>query len=118
MGMKRKMKLGPWFDRPLRQLRRLKILRGHWYDPFGYATLRREERRLIAWYRGTVTTLVSHLDPGNHALAVVIANAPEAIRGYEVIKLQRVAETRELVAQHLSRFTPTPDAEAVGSRPS
>ena len=117
MGLKRKLKLGPWFDRPMRQLRRLKTLRGRWCDPFGYAALRREERQLVAWYRDTVTTLLSQLDPGNHALAVVIANAPEAIRGYEDIKLQRVAETRELVAQHLSRFAPTPDAEAVGAPP-
>ena len=98
----------------VRQLRRLKTLRGRWFDPFGYASLRREERRLIAWYRDTVTALLSQLDPGNHALAVVIANAPEAIRGYEDIKLQRVAETRELVAQHLSRFARTPEAESVG----
>jgi len=35
---------------------------------------------------------------------VVIANAPDTIRGYEEIKLHRIAETRELVAQHLSRF--------------
>ena len=115
MGLKRKLKLGPWFNRPLRQLRRLKSLRGRWCDPFGYAKLRREERRLITWYRETITSLLSRLDPGNHALAVVIANAPEAVRGYEDIKLQRLAETKELVAQHLSRFAQTPDAEAVGS---
>jgi indolepyruvate ferredoxin oxidoreductase len=118
MGLKRKLKLGPWFSRPLRQLRRLKSLRGRWCDPFGYAKLRREERRLITWYRETITSLLSRLDPGNHALAVVIANAPEAVRGYEDIKLQRLAETKELVAQHLSRFAQTPDAEAVGSPPA
>ena len=118
MGLKRKLKLGPWFNRPLRQLRRLKSLRGRWCDPFGYAKLRREERRLITWYHETITSLLSRLDPGNHALAVVIANAPEAVRGYEDIKLRRLAETKELVAQHLSRFAPTPDAEAVGSPPA
>ena len=62
-----------------------------------------------------ITLLLSQLDSGNHALAVVIANAPEAIRGYEDIKLQRLTETKELVAQHLGRFAPTRDAEAVGS---
>ena len=87
-------------------------------DPFGYATVRREERRLVAWYRETVISLLSQFGLGNHALAVVIANAPEAIPGYEDIKLQRLTETRELVAQHLSRFAPTPDAEAVGSLPA
>ena len=117
MGLKGKLKLGPWFDMPMRQLRRLKRLRGRWCDPFGYATMRREERRLITWYRETINSLLSQIDSGNHALAVVIANAPEAIRGYEDIKMQRLAETKELVAQHLNRFAPTPDAEAVGSSP-
>ena len=115
LGLKRKLKLGPWFDRPMRLLRRFKTLRGRWCEPFGYAALRREERQLITWYRDTVTSLLSQLDPGNHALAVVIANAPEAIRGYEHIKLQRVSETRELVAQHLGRFAPTPEVEEVGA---
>ena len=72
---------------------------------FGYAKVRRVERQLIPWYRQTITQVLAHLDDSNHALAVVIANAPDAIRGYEDIKLRRLAETQELVAQHLARFT-------------
>ena len=49
--------------------------------------------------------VLAHLDDSNYALAVVIANAPDAIRGYEEIKLRRLTETQELVAQHLARFT-------------
>ena len=66
--------------------------------------MRRQERQLIAWYRHTIEQLLPLLDDSNHALAVVIANAPDTIRGYEEIKLRRIAETKELVAQHLSRF--------------
>jgi len=105
MGLQRKLKLGPWFTKPLRLLRRLKTLRGRRWDPFGYAKVRRAERQLIPWYRQTITQVLAHLDDSNHALAVVIANAPDAIRGYEDIKLRRLAETQELVAQHLARFT-------------
>jgi indolepyruvate ferredoxin oxidoreductase len=105
MGLQRKLKLGPWFTPPLRLLRRLKRLRGHRWDPFGYAKVRRMERQLIPWYRQTISQVLAHLDDSNHALAVVIANAPDAIRGYEEIKLRRLAETQELVAQHLARFT-------------
>jgi indolepyruvate ferredoxin oxidoreductase len=67
--------------------------------------VRREERQLIAWYRDTLTQVLTHLQPNNHALAVAIANAPDVIRGYEDIKLRHVAETKEFVAQHLARFT-------------
>jgi len=105
MGLQRKLKLGPWFTKPLRVLRHLKTLRGRYWDPFGYAKVRRAERQLIPWYRQTITQVLAHLDDSNHALAVVIANAPDAIRGYEDIKLRRLAETQELVAQHLARFT-------------
>lgn len=106
-GLQHKLRLGAWFTRPLRWLRALKSLRGSKLDVFGYAQVRREERQLIAWYRDVITQVLAHLTPGKHALAVVIANAPDAIRGYEEIKLQRVRETRELVAQHLARFTTT-----------
>jgi indolepyruvate ferredoxin oxidoreductase len=104
LGLQRKLKLGPWFNTPLRLLRRLKTLRGRRYDLFGYARVRRAERQLITWYRQSITQVLAHLNDSNHALAVVIANAPEAIRGYEDIKLRRLAETKELVAQHLARF--------------
>jgi indolepyruvate ferredoxin oxidoreductase len=117
MGLQRKLKLGPWFTRPLRLLRRLKTLRGHRWDPFSYAKVRRAERQLIPWYRQTIAQVLVHLDDSNHALAVVIANAPEAIRGYEDIKLRRLVETQELVAQHLTRFTTsTPRGELATPR--
>jgi indolepyruvate ferredoxin oxidoreductase len=113
LGLQRKLKLGPWFERPLRLLRKLKTLRGGRLDIFGYAQVRREERQLIAWYRDTLTQVLTHLEPGNHALAVVIANAPDTIRGYEEIKLRHVAETKELVAQHLAHFTAAPQEKEV-----
>ena len=112
LGMQRKLTLGPWFNTPLRLLRALKILRGSVLDVFGYAQVRREEQQLIPWYRQTIEQLLSHLGEHNHALAVVIANAPDTIRGYEDIKLRRIAETKDLVAQHLARFTTPVRAEA------
>jgi len=117
LGLRRKLQLGPWFAKPLRLLRRMKTLRGTRWDPFGYAKVRREERQLSAWYRQTITQMLSHLNNSNHALAVVIANAPDAIRGYEDIKLRRVADTKELVSQHLARFTATTRVEVLTTPP-
>ena len=111
LGLQQKLRLGPWFTKPLRLLRRMKAWRGTPWDLFGYATVRREERQLITWYRQTVTQVLAHLNDSNHALAVVIANAPDAIRGYEDIKLRRLAETKALVAQHLARFTAATQGE-------
>jgi indolepyruvate ferredoxin oxidoreductase len=118
MGLKRKLKLGPWFDGPLRFLVKMKRLRGGVLDIFGYAHIRRQERQLITWYRQAIEALLPHLDDSNHALAVVIANAPDGIRGYEDIKLRRIAETKDLVAQHLRRFTSSTQAEALTILPN
>ena len=51
--MKRKLKLGRWFDAGLpRCWRAMQRLRGTPLDPFGRAEVRRVERALIGEYRG------------------------------------------------------------------
>jgi indolepyruvate ferredoxin oxidoreductase len=105
LGLQRKLTLGPWFSGPLRLLRAMKWLRGGYCDVFGYTPVRRAERQLITWYWLTMEQVIDHLDESNHALAVVIANAPDGIRGYEEIKLRRIRETQARVAQHLAHFT-------------
>ena len=54
LGMKRKIKLGRWFDLVYRLLRRLRFLRGSPFDLFGYDRVRRVERDLILQYRRLV----------------------------------------------------------------
>lgn len=117
MGMQRKLTLGPWFDGPLRLLLKMKKLRGGAFDIFGYAKLRRQERALIPWYRDTMEKVLLRLDDQNHALAVMIANAPDAIRGYEEIKLARMEETQEQVAQHLESFATSPSMATLPIHP-
>jgi indolepyruvate ferredoxin oxidoreductase len=117
MGMKRKLKLGPWFNVPLRWMAKAKKFRGGQYDIFGYAAIRQEERQLISWYRATIEWLLPRLNDQNHVLAIVIANAPESIRGYEEIKLARIAETKELVAKHLELFDTAVTSPSVDALP-
>jgi indolepyruvate ferredoxin oxidoreductase len=93
LGLRRKLRLGPWFAYGLRALRALRRLRGTPADPFGYAAVRREERRLVPWYRGLVSGALLGAD--GHATALELARLPEAIRGYEDIKLRSIAAARE-----------------------
>lgn len=118
MGMTRKLKLGPWFNGPLALLRKLKRLRGTPFDIFGYAKVRREERQLIAWYRETLEQVLIRLNAENHAVALLIANAPDAIRGYEDIKMVRVTETKETVGKHLERLTSAQMSDALSLHPT
>ena len=103
MGLNRKLELGPWFPTP--------VLRGPCdasnssgglpFDPFGYAHVRREEQRLVGWYRGLVETALETLHaPRSYPLkAVELATLPDAIRGYEEIKLRNIARARARAEQ-------------------
>jgi indolepyruvate ferredoxin oxidoreductase len=91
--MKTKLRLGEWFTPALRLLARLRVLRGTPLDFFGYAPIRREERRLIGWYRDAIEELLPALNHENHAVAVEIASLPDNIRGYESVKERFIGET-------------------------
>ena len=107
LGLKRKLRLGPWFRHALRALRALRRLRGTAYDPFGYAAIRREERRLVPWYRGLV---MEGLAAGGdaHATALELARLPDGIRGYEDIKLRSIAKVRGQALTLMSKDPATP----------
>lgn len=112
LGLRRKLVLGPWFRPVFRVLAAMRRLRGTRYDLFGYATVRRIERELIAEYRQVTGQLVAQLRPENHALAVEIAGLPDLIRGYEGVKLAAVARYRE----RLGELTALLEAEPLASR--
>ncbi|MEA2171280.1 MAG: indolepyruvate ferredoxin oxidoreductase, partial [Solirubrobacteraceae bacterium] len=99
MGLKRKLRFGPWIDPALRSLYRMRRLRGTSADPFGRAEVRRVERALIGEYEQLVQWALAHLTPATHALCVEVAGLPDMIRGYEDIKLDNVARYRERVAE-------------------
>jgi len=94
LGLERKLAFGPWFTPALRMLRALRRLRGTPLDVFGYAAVRREERRLIGWYRRLVEEGLAHLAPESYGFVVDLARLPDAIRGFEAIKLRNIAAAR------------------------
>jgi indolepyruvate ferredoxin oxidoreductase len=114
LGLKRKLRLGPWFTPVLAVLRRMKRLRGTPLDFFGYAAIRRRERALIGWYRETVQGLLPTLDHENHALAVAIADSPDDIRGYEEIKERNIRETQARVSELLARYRAPAQSRVAG----
>jgi indolepyruvate ferredoxin oxidoreductase len=97
MGMKKKIKLGKWFDGAFRMLYAMRGLRGGALDVFGRAEVRRVERALIGEYRALVEKALAGLSADSYARAVKLAALPDVIRGYEEIKLRNVAKFREQV---------------------
>jgi indolepyruvate ferredoxin oxidoreductase len=90
-GEARKMRFGPWMIHGFEALAALRFLRGSLFDPFGYSSERREERRLISEYEALCEELTAALAPGNHALALALAALPEKIRGYGHVKARAIA---------------------------
>jgi indolepyruvate ferredoxin oxidoreductase len=97
LGVKRKLKLGPWFESIFGVLAGMKWLRGTWIDPFGFAAVRRVERRLPGEYRALVESAVAGISPESYERAVKLAGLPDLIRGYEEIKLRNVQRFRDEV---------------------
>jgi indolepyruvate ferredoxin oxidoreductase len=104
-GMKRKMRLGPWFRPALVALASLRFVRGTALDPFGYMTVRRAERALAEWYRQLVAQVLPQLTLANWEAAVELLSLPDEIRGYEDIKLKGIAEAKAKVPGLLARLS-------------
>jgi indolepyruvate ferredoxin oxidoreductase len=95
LGMKKKIKIGKWFDAAFGVLYAMRGLRGTAFDPFGRAEVRRVERALIGEYRTLIEQALAGLSPESYEKAVKLAALPDVIRGYEDIKLRNVAKFRE-----------------------
>jgi indolepyruvate ferredoxin oxidoreductase len=113
MGFRRKLALGPWFRPVLRLLRGLRGVRGTRWDVFGYAAVRREERRLIAWYTVLVGAVLDHLQAATYPVILDIAKLPDGIRGYEEIKLGNVRQAKARAESLMARLR---EARAGGAR--
>src|SRR4051794_29051188 len=99
LGLKRKLKLGPWFLPAFRMLRGMRRLRGTKVDLFGLPEVRRVERALPAEYRALVQRSLERLTPVTHAKVAEIAGLPDVVRGYEDIKLANVERFRARAAE-------------------
>jgi indolepyruvate ferredoxin oxidoreductase len=97
MGLKKKIRLGTWFDPAFKLLYAMRGLRGGALDVFGRAEVRRVERALIDEYRALVEKAMAGLSPESYDRAVKLAALPDVVRGYEDIKLRNVGKFREQV---------------------
>ncbi|HWP12376.1 MAG TPA: DUF6537 domain-containing protein, partial [Ramlibacter sp.] len=104
-GEPAKRAFGPWLLPVLRQLSRLKMLRGTPLDVFGYTAERRMERALGADYARTVRAMVKDLRADNHALACEIANVPDGIRGFGPVKQRHAQAARERQLELMNQWS-------------
>jgi indolepyruvate ferredoxin oxidoreductase len=88
-------------------LKRGKRLRGTLLDPFGATEMRGLERDLIAEFEDVLTVLAATTTSERIDTAIAIAHLPDMVRGYEDLKLRRIAEYRQTLTEALAAFRPT-----------
>ena len=99
LGLTRKIRIGFWAWPLIRGLARLRFLRGTPFDPFGLAEVRRLERALPGEYEAAIERLLVDLDEERFEAAVTAAKLPDLVRGYESLKVERVAAFRAALAE-------------------
>ncbi len=111
MGLRKKIAIGTWATPLVRLLARLRGLRGTPFDVFGYAEVRRLERILPGEYEAVIDRVLALLTRENHASAIALAELPDRVRGYEQIKLARIAGYREAMARAESELRSSRSAD-------
>ena len=93
-GELQKQKFGPLMLTGFKLLKHLKVLRGTPLDIFGNTEEREMERALIGDYVASIDEVFANLNANNHALALEIANLPDAIKGFGHVKARNVVAVR------------------------
>ncbi|MGA1033812.1 MAG: indolepyruvate ferredoxin oxidoreductase family protein [Ilumatobacteraceae bacterium] len=106
MGVQRKLRFGPAWMPMFRVLRRARVLRGTPFDIFGFAAIRRDERRLPDEYRSLVAAVTDAIGTVSYERLVEIADLPDVVRGYETLKESRIEVFRTRAAAALSELRP------------
>ncbi|WP_051869461.1 DUF6537 domain-containing protein [Streptomyces resistomycificus] len=114
-GMKRKVALGSWFRPVLSLLRALRRVRGTRLDVFGLQHMRRIERELVDEYRESINAALGLLNEANLAEVHRLAELPDAVRGYEGVKLATVERYRADKARILRELQESADPESTGA---
>lgn len=91
-GRPMKCEFGPWLEKPMRVLARLKSLRGTPLDIFGYTAERKMERALIKQYEADMREVLPKLDDNTREAIVALANLPLQIRGFGPVKQENEAK--------------------------
>jgi indolepyruvate ferredoxin oxidoreductase len=105
-GRAKKRAFGAWIFPLLHLLAKAKFLRGTRFDPFGYTRERRTERELVTEYERCINSILTELSPATYDVAVALAEIPDMIRGYGVLKAQSIEQARARARELTSRDQP------------
>jgi indolepyruvate ferredoxin oxidoreductase len=105
-----KREFGAWVLHLFRILAAMRRLRGTWFDPFGWQTDRRLERRLIVSYEQDIDDILAGLTRQTLPLALDIASIPKMIRGFGPVKRASASKADERRTQAWENLRRVADA--------
>lgn len=103
-GRLTKRQLGPYMMWAFGMLAKMKFLRGTPIDIFNMTKHRKVERQLAVDYAKRMEEILENLNKENHSIAVQIANIPEEIRGYDVVKEHHLAKVNPRLNDLMNQF--------------
>ncbi|MBE9399408.1 indolepyruvate ferredoxin oxidoreductase family protein [Pontibacterium sp. N1Y112] len=103
-GRPKKMSFGPWMLKALGTVAKMRSLRGTKLDLFGYHPDRKLERQLRDEYETQISTLVARLNDRNYQASLKLAQVPDEIRGFGLVKEQAAKAAREQSEQLLAEI--------------
>ncbi len=104
-GMPVKRRFGAWILPLMAVLKHFRFLRGTPFDPFGHTHDRRLERQLIREYMAAIEQAAAMLTPESRPVALELANAADAIRGYGHVKDKAAGKARAIWSDCLRRLS-------------
>lgn len=114
LGLRRKIKVGLWAAPFVRLLAKGKWLRGTRLDPFRWAEVRKLEAVLAGEYRSLIEGGLVRANAKNLTALCEIAALPDSIRGYEDLKVERIASYRAKLADDWAAFESEADSIRLG----
>jgi indolepyruvate ferredoxin oxidoreductase len=103
-GRLQKMQLGPYMMQAFKMLAKMKFLRFSPLDIFNKTKHRKMERQLAVDYAKRMEEILEKLNKDNHSIAVQIANIPEEIRGYDIVKDNHLAKVNPKLNDLMNQF--------------
>ncbi|WP_296261204.1 MULTISPECIES: indolepyruvate ferredoxin oxidoreductase family protein [unclassified Pseudomonas] len=100
----RKSSYGPWMLKGFKVLAGLKVLRNTWLDPFGRTHERKVDLQWLADYESLLDEVLGRLSVDNLALAVSLAQLPDAVRGYGHVRERYLSHARQRLAGLLEQW--------------
>ncbi|TXE57045.1 indolepyruvate ferredoxin oxidoreductase family protein [Serratia nematodiphila] len=100
----KKIKFGSWILPFLKFLTKLKVLRSTPLNPFGYSY---EHRMSLQWkleYEEILTHIENNLNSDNYHLAIALANLPDLVRGYGLVKERYIYHAMQQKEKLLIQF--------------